>query len=83
MSEAACAAACLLHLNATAYDFVVSCDGEGKGGRCRVFGSVGDTAVDVAEGDACRDGWAFEQGDNGAVVGASQRQQSICVAKIK
>ena len=83
MSEAACAAACLLHLNATAYDFVVSCDGEGKGGRCRVFGSVGYTAVDVAEGDACGDGWALEQGDNGAVEGASQRQQSICVAKIK
>ena len=83
MSEAACAAACLLHLNATAYDFVASCDGVGKGGRCRVFGSEGYTAVEVAGSDACGDGWAFEQGDNGAVVGASQRQQSICVAKIK
>jgi hypothetical protein len=79
MSEAACAAACSLHVNATAYDFVTSC--EGKGGRCRVFGLGGQ--MDTAEGGACDDGWVREQGESGDVVGASDQQQSICVAKTK
>jgi hypothetical protein len=79
MSEAACAAACSLHVNATAYDYAASC--EGKGGRCRVFGLGGQR--DTLEGGACEDGWVWEQGESGAVVSASEQQQSICVAKRK